>query len=134
MEDLIVNFDEIRERAGFSRTVKEWRGVKRITVREYRRTRTNRQNRFYWGPVLGAFVEYRQEQGEEYDTEMAHKFFGWKFLRQQTTDTETGEVLGWTIRSTTKLNTAEMSEYVEKILAWLADYGITVDRTGHEWH
>src|SRR4051812_409823 len=100
MDDLIINADDPRERANFKRSVDDWRGIKRVKVCDYRRTRTNAQNRFMWGPLYGAFVDFRHSQGEEFDTEMAHKFFGWKFLRQPTVDAKSGETIGWTVKST----------------------------------
>lgn len=126
MEELIVNFADVRERANFRRMVDTLDGLKRVTIKAYRRTRTSQQNRYLWGVVYPAFVQFRQEQGEEFDTAMAHDFFKLKFLRQTVVNKETGEVLGTTVPSTTKLNTAEMAEYIDKIVAWCADYGISV--------
>jgi hypothetical protein len=41
------------------------------------------------------------------------------------TNSGTGEVIGERVRSTTELNVEEFSEYLEKVIAWLADmFGI----------
>lgn len=124
MEDLIVDFDLPREKANFRRVVDALSGKKRIVIKSWRRT--NQQNRYLWGVVYPTFVEYRQEQGEEFTTEMAHVFFTLKFLRKTVVNMSTGEILGTTVPSTTKLNTSEFAEYIDKIVAWLADYGIVV--------
>lgn len=126
MTEMIVNFDEPRERANLVRTLSAMRGMRRVEVKMHRKKRTNPQNAFYWGVVLAAFVNFRHEQGEEFDAENAHEFFKLKFLRSTVVNTDTGELLGSTVRSTTTLNTSEFNEYLEKITAWMADYGIVV--------
>lgn len=126
MTDVTVNFSEPRERAMFLKMVAALSGPHRVEIKRHHKKRSNPQNAYYWGVVLPAFVQFRHEQGEEFDAEMAHEMFKLKFLRKSVVNIDTGEVLGQTVRSTTTLNTAEFSEYLEKIIAWLADYGITV--------
>ncbi len=133
MDDLIINFDDTRERANYLRMAGKLRGKQRIITKQYRATRSNQQNRRLWGVLYAAFVEFRQLQGEEFTAEMAHHFFGLKFLRKTIVDHDSGEILGTTIPSTTKLNVSEFNEYMDKIEAWLAEYDIEVppqeDRT-----
>lgn len=126
MTDLIINFDDPRQRANLVRTIGLLKGLHKIEIKRYRAGRSNQANRFLWGPVYGAFVQWRQEQGEECTTEQAHFFFTAKFLRSTVVNTDTGEIVGSTVASTAKLNTEEFSIYLDKVLAWLADYGIEV--------
>jgi hypothetical protein len=126
MRDAIVNFSEPRERSNLIAYLDTLEGFHRIQIRRYRKPRTNRQNAYYFGVVLDRFVRFRHEQGEEFDAEMAHEFFKLKFLRRAVVNKETGEIVGQTTRSTTALDTAEFGEYLDKVIAWMADYGIRV--------
>lgn len=86
-----------------------------LTIRKARSKRSNNQNSYYWGiclPILGDYFGY--------DSEEMHEALKMKFLRRGACDLET-------VTSTTKLNTSEFEEYLEKIRRWaLSDYNIVV--------
>jgi len=85
-----------------------------VTVRPYKSKRSIDQNSRLWDlyTAIGKYI------GE--DAERVHEFMGWSFLREQAT--VNGETI-WKIKSTTKLNTAEMVEYQEAIERWAAEIG-----------
>lgn len=89
-----------------------------VTVRPYKSKRSTDQNSRLWDlyTAIGKYI------GEE--SESVHQLMGWKFLRYQTA--VNGEVVE-AIKSTTKLNTAEMVEYQDAIERWAADIGFVWD-------
>jgi len=85
-----------------------------VTVRPYKSKRSIDQNSRLWDlyTAIGRYI------GE--DAERVHELMGWRFLREQAT--VNGETI-WKIKSTTKLNTAEMVEYQDAIERWAAEIG-----------
>lgn len=83
-------------------------------VRKYKTTRSNEQNRYYWGVVIKIL-------GEEfgYMPEEIHEALKWKFLRK-------GGKLE-TVNSTTSLNTTEFEIFLEKVRIWvLTDFQVKI--------
>lgn len=119
--ELIVDFDRPADVSRLSAFMRSCKGKNRVTVKRLRARRTNPQNRMYWGLVVASLVKYLAEQGESYTAEEVHHIFGAKFLRVSVIDRRTGEVVGETIRSTTKLSIEEFSSFIEQCVAWLAD-------------
>ena len=84
-------------------------------LRQEKSKRSNKQNNYYFGVVCKVLGDYFG-----YDTEEMHDALKYKFLRKGAADLET-------VQSTTKMNTAEFEEYLEKIRRWAAtDYGVVV--------
>jgi hypothetical protein len=84
-------------------------------LRQEKSKRSNQQNNYYFGVVCKVLGDYFG-----YDTEEMHDALKYKFLRKGAADLET-------VQSTTKMNTAEFEEYLEKIRRWAAtDYGVVV--------
>ena len=89
---------------------KQWEGV----LRERKSKRTIDQNKRLWD-LYTAIGDYIGE-----DKDKVHELMGYKFLRYQ------DEIAGQTvelIKSTTKLNTKEMTIYMESIERWGASLG-----------
>lgn len=125
MTELIVNADEPREKQMLLSKVRDLRGRWRIAFTQHRPRRTDRQNRMYWPCVVQPFADFLRSQGESYTDDDAHEFMKAKFLMRDVIDPRTGEIVGQIPQSTTKLNTEEFYDYVEKCVAWLADmFGI----------
>jgi hypothetical protein len=97
--------------------IKQLDPTKRWQVKavEYKSKRSIEQNDRLWKLYtdLGKYI------GED-DPEEVHKLMGYKFLRYP--KTVNGEQF-WFIKSTTKLNTTEMTEYQESIERWGASLG-----------
>lgn len=79
--------------------------------------RTNPQNRYYWGQVVGIPAS---EIG--YTPEELHEAYKWMFLKKSSDD----HTKPPTVRSTASLTTAEFSEYIEKCRQWCAENGYVV--------
>jgi hypothetical protein len=128
MIEIVVNFSEPSERKGFIALLSPLTGKQTVIVKRYQAPRTSPQNRYYWGVVLKTFVDYRKEQGEAFDAQQAHEMFGRMFLPL---DIWMGdEVVETTRRSTRALTVGEFSEYLEKVIAWLAYWDIQVPPAG----
>jgi hypothetical protein len=86
-----------------------------VKVDPVKSKRSDAQNRFYWGVLLPALVEYGSSYGagqfEEWNSEDYHEVLKEKYLRGQSE--KTGRII---TRSTTSLNIKEFSEYLEKII------------------
>lgn len=79
-----------------------------VTIKEAKESRSDNQNRYYFGVVLKLISD---ETGN--DVEDIHEYFKVKFL-----GLEKKEILGYEINvlmTTTKLNTKEFEEYLENI-------------------
>jgi hypothetical protein len=85
-----------------------------VSVRPYKSQRSLDQNSRLWQlyTQLGEYIGH--EAGE------VHLLMGYKFLRSQ--KVVNGEVVD-VIKSTTKLNTKDMTEYQDAIVRWAADIG-----------
>lgn len=85
----------------------------RMTVKPYRKQRSNAQNRLYWMWLK----EIEQETGNE--SEDMHFFFRIKFL--EIIKREVMGVAATEARSTTSLDTKEFTEYLDKIDRFTAE-------------
>jgi hypothetical protein len=101
--------------------------IERIT------NRSNPQNRYYWGVVVYMVRERLEElgytrsdlledtMGAKLTRNDVHEFLKDSFNRSDIINTETGEILGSTSRTTSKLKTKEFSEYVDHIKRWAVE-------------
>lgn len=85
----------------------------KVKIEKWRSQRTLSQNNLYW-----LQLEFIGEEIGEDNIEGLHNYFKSEFLIDKTKTTIP------IVKSTTQLNTAEMSEYMEKISRQVADYGI----------
>ena len=87
-----------------------------ISVEPFKNKRSLQQNKYMW--VLYTIVS--KHTGDS--TEDTHEYFKQKFLtKRNITDYETGGEIA-VINSTTKLNTFEMSEYLENVKRFSAEF------------
>ena len=78
------------------------------TFKQYRRQRTNPQNKYYWGvvvPILANHFGYTKDE--------MHDALRWQFLRKQDKEPPT-------VRSTAELTTVEFNAYIDEIVIWAA--------------
>lgn len=80
----------------------------KVQIKEDRSTRSSNQNRYMWGCVYKMISEHTG-----YELEEVHQLMGKLFLRY-TKGLETF------VKSTTRLNTKEMEEYLEKVRRFAA--------------
>lgn len=95
---------------------------KLVEIKEYKPKRTNLQNSYYWA-VLACISENTGE-----DVDALHIFFKSKFLTYQVKEYQVFGKIMISDTSTTKLNTKEFTDYIEKISVFIADFGIQIPR------
>jgi len=84
-------------------------------VRKRKSKRSNNQLRYYFGVVCKVLGDYFG-----YDENEMHDALKYKFLRKGAADLET-------VRSTTKMNTVEFEDYLERIRRWaVIEYSVVV--------
>lgn len=89
-----------------------------VTAEKIRNHRTNEQNRYYWGVVLKTIANNCGYRGED-EVETIHLEMRRRFLPKR-------GMLNIPM-STTELNTAEMTEYIEAIRDWaMMELGIYI--------
>jgi hypothetical protein len=80
-----------------------------VVIRKYKSKRSNEQNKYYFGVVLDILSKHTG-----YEPDEMHEILKFKFLRKRiSNDVEY-------VQSTTKLNTAEMEAYLDKVRRWAA--------------
>lgn len=105
-----------------------------ISLLPRRNTRSLRQNAYYWSCCVQPFYEFLREQGAVSCMDESHEFIKDKHLRVPIINKDSGEVIGWRTRSTTELDTAEFSEFVEQTRDWLLDvFGIITPDAGEDY-
>lgn len=122
VSERVVNFDDAADRRrcldGFARLRGQWR----ITAVRFRPRRSDRANAWYWPCIVGDFHAWLKEQGWDVSKDQAHEMLKHRFLRREAIDPATGEVVGEYTESTTRLDSAQFSEYCEQCRAWLAEF------------
>lgn len=89
-----------------------------VTVAEAKKTRSGQQNRYYWGVVVKLITDTFRDAGNMVNAEDVHDFLKAHVGKlAQVLVTADGEVFR-APGSTTKLTTAEFSDYVEAVRAW----------------
>ncbi|MFA5340264.1 MAG: hypothetical protein WC332_00665 [Clostridia bacterium] len=83
-----------------------------IIIRKPKTKRSDLQNNYYWGVVIELLSK---ELG--YDQDELHEILKYKFLKKSS-------AFGGMeyVKSTSKLNTAEFEEYLDKIKRWSAEF------------
>lgn len=95
-----------------------------VCIREKRYYTTNPQRGYYWGVVVFLIGERMRSDGVTgpyggpITDQEVHELLAAKFLRVSVcVDLDTGECVDY-VKSTAKLTTREMSEYIEAVKAW----------------
>lgn len=107
----IIIFDRPKEAYGYLQTL-EGKYVE-VVVRKERSERSNNQNNYYWGVVLQLLSDHTG-----YTTDEMHEICKHQFLIVH------GKFDY--VKSTTKLNTVEFEEYLDKIKNWAAVLGVNI--------
>lgn len=93
-----------------------------ITANEYRNTRSNQQNRYYWGVVVAMIRHALQETGTVASADEVHDFL--KIEVGKMTKPIRSPSGNWVVvvDSTTRLKTDEFEQYIENCRAWAAEW------------
>jgi hypothetical protein len=85
-----------------------------VSIGKYRETRSERQNKYYWGKVIKMLSE---ELG--YGKDEVHSLLSSKFLKDHVTVEEGGVKKRYTVvKSTASLDSEEMAIYIEECKSW----------------
>jgi len=125
--ELVADMSAPREKQSLLAMVRDLQGMHRIEIVKYRKRHSDRQRRYYFPAVVAPLGDYLRGQGATVTDDDCHEMLKWKFLRQSVVDPGTGEVIGEVTRSTTSLAIDEFSEYLEKVIQYLAEtFGVVV--------
>ncbi len=95
-----------------------------ITIQKFRKSRSNPQNRFYWGCLIPIVQEgLREATGEVRDANSIHYNILLPMFApiRDVVNKETGEVFGERITSS-EMTTTEFMEFVNDIQKWGAEF------------
>lgn len=90
-----------------------------LTLEKLKKTRSNQQNRYYWGVVLPTISEATGHTVDE-----LHEIFKGMFLPRQFINFKGKEIE--LNGSTAKSNSKEMTEYIDKIIVEAGSMGISI--------
>jgi hypothetical protein len=126
---------EVRNRKSFAAAIKRMRdGEVDITVSRHAATRSQQQNRFYWGVIVDLLSDHTG-----YTPDEVHELLKARFIPKKLAVCDgNGEIVGEYVigGTTTKMNKIEFGEYVESIRRWAAEeLGVVIPDpdTGHLW-
>lgn len=126
MQDLVIDMSNPREKAMVLEKIRGLQGMHRISVKQHRQRRSDRQNRYYHPCFVQPFADFLRGQGYGVSDHDAHVILKERFLKRSLVNEKTGEVLEYT-KSTADLDTQEFNEYLDACRVFLQDYaGIQV--------
>jgi len=93
-----------------------------VTIEKAKKKRSNPQNAYYWGVLIGLTIEgIKNEWGEIWGIEKTHEFLKGKFLFFERVNEITGEIVK-TPKSTTENTTTEQENYHTEIRMFLKEW------------
>lgn len=122
---------KIQNRRWFNSDMKQYFEGKDILieVKKFRKTRSLLQNGYYHCIVINEVMEGFVDIGYnriDLSHDIVHEYLKSKFLKKESVNEETGEVLVLPV-STTELTTTEMMVYIDDITQWASEYlGIAI--------
>ena len=120
----VLNFDSVETKRRFMQRVQKLRGLQEVSISPRKKTRSLNANAYYWVGVVQPFTEWLREQWGDpaITTEQAHAVLKLKVLGAKEKVIEsTGEVLEL-IPTTHDMDSFEFGDYLEKAIAWLAEF------------
>lgn len=119
---------KIVHRKGFDEDMKAFAGQRLIIrIKKYRKSRSNKQNAYYWGCVINYVTEGLVNMGFErplLSSDNVHHLLREKFLKEDLgvpDGVHAGEFVTM-VRSTTDLSTTEFMDYIADIQKWAAEF------------
>lgn len=94
-----------------------------VTIRKYKKSRSNAQNSYYHGIVVNAVRDGLIDMGfakYSLSNETVHEMLKQKFLKEDMAN-EDGVYISVT-KSTTELSTTDMMNYIDDIIRWSAEF------------
>lgn len=103
-----------------------------VSVREWRKKRSLKQNRFYWDVIVGAVVDMHRDFGQVISKDEAHEFLQREVLKRTRTIRGLDGRAHTVTLSSTELTTAEWEQNNEIIRAWAAGFGYVIPLPGED--
>lgn len=121
--DRIVDFSNPVEKAKELSHFRSLEGKHRVSDVKYRKRRSDSQNAYMWAVVVPYVAAGLQEAwGENLSPDDVHEFLKSAFLpKREIVNHVSGEVAFSFTNSTTRLTTAEFTEYLERIAQFAAE-------------
>jgi hypothetical protein len=92
-----------------------------ITIKSKQKSRSNKQNRYYFGVVLPLIVRGLRNAGfEVYSKEGAHDIVKVMFLKTEI-ENDSGEFIT-AFKSTKDMNTKDFKEFIDNLQYWASEY------------
>lgn len=106
-------------RKGFDEDIKDFEGEKvSIKIKKYVKSRSNQQNKFYFGNFMQSQIDcFKEFWGETYDKEQMHHWNKSMFWADEVVNEDTGEVFKKPSSSTSQ-STIQWEEKLEKCRQW----------------
>lgn len=103
-----------------------------ITIKEQGKRRSDRQSRYYWGVVIPAIKQMFEDAGTSLTPEDVHCF-----LKEHVAGMMKVIILPdgnrrAIVESSTKLTTVEFENYMDKVRAWAAQWGVMIPLPSEE--
>ena len=92
-----------------------------VTVERKTRKRTISQND-YLHAMLRIFTGELNNLGNTFTMEQVKDMMKYKFLTVDVVNTETGEAIGQRVKDTSELTTIELSEFIEEVIRYAAEF------------
>ncbi len=131
-----INMDDLQQKQKVVRMVGTLKGYWRLAFKRSRPARSLSQNRYYFGVVVKALVDWmHDENGEKVEQLEAHDWLARRFLGAcVAVDHCAGKIQIEKRHSTHTLTTVQFSEYIEQCRDFLADYcGIITEDPNPAW-
>ena len=132
-QTFVIRDKALRERAMREVSVIQKDPVMQVTIKPYKASRSVAQNRLLWmwyGEIRNHLAE---TTGEQYTNDDIHEYFKDKFLDKRVVDI--GERPIVVTASTSKLDTSEMSWYLERLDIYCADeLNLQLTHPSDMWH
>lgn len=113
---------KIINRKGFDQDMQAFAGQRLILrIKKYRRSRSNKQNRFYFGNFMQSQIDcFKERWGYSYNKDQVHDWNKNNFWAEDHVDEDTGEVIKLPT-SSTDYSTVEWEEKLDVIRTWFQE-------------
>ena len=98
----------------------------RVSVQEHKRKRSCNQNAFYWAVVVPMVLEMFRGAGNDCDEELVHHYLKEHVGGLVSIVRDPSGTPKTVVGSTTALSTQEFEDYLERIRAWAAAFGVEI--------
>ena len=94
-----------------------------VTLEPVKNSRSNRQNRYYWGVVVCAVRNLFNQHGDMASEEFVHRYLKAEIGGMKRKITLPNGATAYDIDTSTRLTTAQWEDWMQAIRAWAAEYG-----------